>query len=73
MPNSPNTALLGQNFLRHVELVQVDNMLILRDRIAGFAPPSSMNAKAMNAMHSGLALPFLAWLSSFLLKRLRRL
>lgn len=71
MPNSPNTALLGQNFLRHVELVQVDNKLILRGRNADFAPPSSMNAKAKIAMYAGLALLFLGWLSSFLLKQSR--
>ena len=72
MPNSPNTALLGQNFLRHVELLQVDNKLILRGRNAGLAAPPTMNSGAKTSMYAGLALLFAAWLSSFLKKRSRR-
>lgn len=68
MPNSPNTALLGQNFLRHVELLQVDNKLILRGRNTGFAAPSPMTTRAKSSMYVGLALLFLAWLSSFVFK-----
>lgn len=72
MPNSPNTALLGQNFLRHVELLQVDNKLVLRGRNSGLAVSSPMNAKAKTSMYTGLALLLLAWLSSFLLNGSRR-
>lgn len=72
MPNSPNTALLGQNFLRHVELLQVDNKLILRGRNTGLASPSPMIARAKISMYAGLTLLLLAWLSSFLLKGSRR-
>ncbi len=72
MPNSPNAALLGQNFLRHVELLQIDDKLILRGRNDGFASPSPMIARAKVSMYTGLALLLLAWLSSFLLKGSRR-
>ena len=72
MPNSPNTALLGQNFLRHVELLQVDNKLILRGRNAGLTAPSPMNARAKTSMYAGLALLLLGWLLSFLFKGQRR-
>ncbi|QKV56604.1 MAG: retroviral-like aspartic protease family protein [Dechloromonas sp.] len=72
MPNSPNTALLGQNFLRHVELLQVDNKLILRGRNAGLASQSPMIARAKISMYAGLTLLLLAWLSSFLLMGSRR-
>jgi aspartyl protease family protein len=72
MPNSPNTAVLGQNFLRHVELLQVDNKLILRGRSAGLASLSPMIARAKTLMYAGLALLLLAWLSSFLFKGSRR-
>ena len=72
MPNSPNTALLGQNFLRHVELLQVDNKLILRGRNARLASPSPMIARAKISMYAGLTLLLLAWLSSFLLMGSRR-
>lgn len=72
MPNSPNTALLGQNFLRHVELLQVDNKLILRGRNAGLTSPSPTIARAKISMYAGLTLLLLAWLSSFLLMGSRR-
>lgn len=71
MPNSPNTALLGQNFLRHVELRQVDNKLILRGRNTGFAS-SSMTSRVKSSMYAGLVLLFLAWLSSFVFNGSRR-
>jgi len=73
MPNSPNTALLGQNFLSHVELLQVDNKLILRGRNTGFATPSPMTARAKSSMYVGLVLLFLAWLSSFAFKGSKRI
>ena len=72
MPNSPNTALLGQNFLRHVELVQVDNTLILRGRNTGLLAPSPMTARAKTSMYAGIVLLLMAWLSSFLLQGSRR-
>lgn len=72
MPNAPNTALLGQNFLRHVELIQVDNKLVLRGRSTGHPPPSPMHVRAKTAMYAGLGLLFLAWLSSFLFNGSRR-
>ncbi len=73
MPNSPNTALLGQNFLRHVEMLQVDNKLILRGRNTGFAAPSPMTARAKSSMYIGLVLLFLAWLSSFAFRGPKRI
>lgn len=73
MPNSPNTALLGQNFLRYVELLQVDNKLILRGRNVGLASPSPMTARAKSSMYAGLGLLFLAWISSFAFKGSRRI
>ncbi len=73
MPNLQNSALLGQNFLRHVELHQVGNKLILRGRNTGLAALSPMNARAKTSMYVGLALLLLAWSSSFLLKGRRRL
>ncbi len=72
MPNSPNTALLGQNFLHHVELLQVDNKVILRSRNAEFVSQSPMIARAKTSMYAGLTLLLLAWLSSFLLKGTRQ-
>lgn len=72
MPNAPNTALLGQNFLRHVELIQVDNKLVLRGRSTGRTAPSPRYATAKIAMYTGLGLLFLGWLSSFLFDGPRR-
>lgn len=66
MPNSPNSALLGQNFLRHVEMVQVDQKLILRGRHSGLGTGIPRNATAKKSMVAGFALLFLAWLSSFM-------
>lgn len=66
MPNSSNTALLGQNFLRHVEMVQVDKKLILRGQHSGFGAGVPQSATAKKAMYAGFCLLFLAWLSSFM-------
>ncbi len=73
MPNAPNTALLGQNFLRHVEILQVDNKLILRGRYAGLPAQATMKARAKTSMYAGLAMLFLAWLSSFAFIRGRQI
>lgn len=67
MPNAPNAALLGQNFLRHVEMLQVDNKLVLRGRYAGQpVPPAIASAKTL--MYAGLAMLFVAWLASFMFR-----
>lgn len=71
MPNSPNAALLGQNFLRHVEMVQVDKVLILRGRYAGINSITSMSSSVKMAIFAGLVLLFLAWLSSFVIRGAR--
>lgn len=56
IPNSPSAALLGQNFLRYVELHQVGNKLILRGRNTGLAASSRMTAIVKTSMFVGLAL-----------------
>lgn len=65
MPNAPNAALLGQNFLRHVEMLQVGNKMILRGRYSGLPASATMTSHAKTATYAGLAMLFLAWLSSF--------
>jgi len=72
MPNAPNTALLGQNFLRHVELLQVDNTLVLRGHSIGGRSQNQLSKRAKSAMYAGLFLLFLAWLSSFIFTNNRR-
>ena len=72
IPNAPNTALLGQNFLRHVEMVQVGNKLVLRGRSTGSMATSPMHATAKIALYAGLGLLFLGWLASFLFDGPRR-
>lgn len=72
MPNAPNTALLGQNFLRHVELLQVDNKLVLRGHSIGGRSQNQLSKRAKSAMYGGFFLLFLAWLSSLLFTNHRR-
>lgn len=72
MPNAPNAALLGQNFLRHVELLQVDNKLVLRGHSIDGRSQNSLSKRAKSAMYAGLFLLFLAWLSSFIFTNNRR-
>lgn len=70
MDNVRESALLGQNFLRHVEMTQSNDRLVIRGQKSRQQSPSSVSSAKLSA-YAGLALLFCAWLSSFVFRRSR--
>lgn len=70
MHNVRESALLGQNFLRHVEMTQSNDQLVIRGQRAHRQSASSISSTKLSA-YAGLLLLCLAWLSSFAFGRSR--
>lgn len=67
VPNAQQLAVLGQNFMRHVEMVQAERTLIIKGK-AGALPPYQAPALATQAVYAGTGFLCLALLLN-LLKR----